>query len=163
MNIQTNQRICSFIFAVLMVLSFAAGAQTWKEMGGLDGLAATGRIFSICSDASGNVYAGGAFTNSNFHYYIAEYNSGTGIHPLASNFNVNIFPNPTNGNFTVSFPEKVNNASVEIDNVSGERVFSQTIRFTLKTEVSLKNISAGVYYVKVMNGEQQSYSKIIVQ
>ena len=47
---------------------------TWSELGGLNGLAANGPIISICTDATGNIYAAGEFTNNNNEYYIAKWN-----------------------------------------------------------------------------------------
>jgi len=38
----------------------------------------------IYCDRSGNIYAGGSFTNSNFNNYLAEYGNGTGIQQLVS-------------------------------------------------------------------------------
>ena len=95
----------------------------WSELGGLNALAANGFINSVFSDAAGNIYAGGNFTNSSFNNYVAEYNSGTGINPVILNNSLSIFPNPTNGNFTITFPDVVKNVSIEIDNVLGERIF----------------------------------------
>ena len=45
----------------------------WKELGGLNGLAANNTINAVCSDASGNFYTAGDFTNSSGYFYIAKW------------------------------------------------------------------------------------------
>jgi hypothetical protein len=135
----------------------------WSELGGLNGLAANGLINSVYCDKAGNIYAGGSFTNSSFNNYLAEYASSTGINPVTPTEPPNIFPNPTTGNFTITFPDIVYNVSVVIENVLGERIFSETVDHTSKKEINLKNISPGIYYVKVMDGEKHSCVKIIVR
>ena len=46
---------------------------SWGELGGTNALAANNYIYSLCSDAAGNVYAGGKFSNGSV-YYVAKYN-----------------------------------------------------------------------------------------
>src|ERR1041384_8024339 len=62
----------------------------WSELGGLNGLAANSYIFSVCSDASGNIYAAGLFANSSGNSYVAKYNGSAwselgGLNGLAAN------------------------------------------------------------------------------
>jgi hypothetical protein len=65
--------IYNIIIAILLLFPFAASAQNWKEVGGLNALAANGNIFSICNDISGNAYIGGDFYNSGFNQYVAKW------------------------------------------------------------------------------------------
>jgi hypothetical protein len=51
-------------------------SQVWTELGGTTpgvALNANGGILSITSDASGNIYAGGGFTDVNGIYYVAKW------------------------------------------------------------------------------------------
>ena len=75
--------IYNFIFAFIILLPFAANTKTWKEVGGLDALAANGNILTICSDTSGNIYAGGDFYNSSTNQYVAKWD-GTAWSELGS-------------------------------------------------------------------------------
>jgi hypothetical protein len=52
----------NLVIAFLLLL-ISAKAQTWSELGGLNGLSPNSYIRSICSDPSGNIYAAGYFTN----------------------------------------------------------------------------------------------------
>ncbi len=65
----------------------------WSEVGGLNGLSANSYIYSICTDASGNVYAAGDFTNASGKYYVAKWNGSTwselgGLNALAANSHI---------------------------------------------------------------------------
>jgi hypothetical protein len=51
------------LVVAFLVLLFSAKAQTWSELGGLNGLSPNSYIRSICSDPSGYIYAAGHFTN----------------------------------------------------------------------------------------------------
>ncbi len=44
-----------------------------SELGGINSLAANGRITSICSDTAGNIYAAGYFTNASGKFYVAKW------------------------------------------------------------------------------------------
>ena len=50
---------------------------TWSELGGVNALGANGPIFDLAVDLQGNVYAGGAFTNSSGKYYVAKWTAAT--------------------------------------------------------------------------------------
>ena len=61
------------LIIVSLVSSMYVNAQ-WSELGGVNGLSANGFIFSICTNALGNVYATGEFTNSSGNRYVAKWN-----------------------------------------------------------------------------------------
>ncbi len=92
------------------------------------------------------------------------YDNSTGIvNNTAGNNAITIFPNPSNGNFTITFPDITNNGSIEIYSALGERIFSEPVSLTSKKEINLKNISRGIYFVKVYDGEKYYCKKIIVE
>ncbi|HKC37791.1 MAG TPA: T9SS type A sorting domain-containing protein [Chitinophagaceae bacterium] len=74
---------------LILILQSSLYAQ-WSELGGLNGLAANNLINSVCSDALGNMYAGGDFTNSSGNWYVAKWNGTAwselgGLNGLAAN------------------------------------------------------------------------------
>jgi len=78
-------------------------AQSWNELGGLDGLAANERIWSVCSDTSGNIYAAGVFTNSSGKYYVAKYDGSAwgelgGLNGLAASYRITSVCSDASGN-----------------------------------------------------------------
>ncbi|MBX3163994.1 MAG: T9SS type A sorting domain-containing protein, partial [Bacteroidetes bacterium] len=60
------------------------------------------------------------------------------------NLNINVYPNPTNGEFTVEAPD---NTHLIIMNATGQIVLEQTSTSN-KTEISLGNFANGIYFVK---------------
>jgi len=77
----------------------------------------------------------------------------------------NIFPNPSNGNFTLSnFQGHYNLIDVRIINVLGQTVYSRSkinAKSAGKVEVNLTQ--KGVYFVEVSEGNNQLRKKLIVQ
>ena len=74
----------------------------------------------------------------------------------------NVFPNPSNGNFTVRFSE-VKNVSVEVMNIVGQSVYQNNFK---SSEINLDlDLTAGTYFVKVLDVKTgaQTTEKIIVQ
>ena len=58
----------------------------WSELGGPNGLDASGPIYSVISDSSGNIYAAGSFISGNGSRYVAKWN-GTAWSELGSGSN----------------------------------------------------------------------------
>src|SRR5436853_230395 len=76
--------------SVFLILDSPLYSQSWMELGGLNGLAANNSIHLVCSDASGNIYTAGSFTNSSGNWYVAKYDGSTwselgGLNGLAAN------------------------------------------------------------------------------
>src|ERR1041384_5169419 len=84
------QRSGTLLLSALFLFCGLIKAQSWSELGGLNGLAANAFINSVCSDASGNIYAAGYFTNSSGNWYVAKYNGSAwselgGLNGLSAN------------------------------------------------------------------------------
>lgn len=88
-----------------------------------------------------------------------------GIHSAIQNSQsgISIFPNPSSSNFIISFERTILKGQVEILNILGENVFLNNIFSESKKEINLKNISSGIYFVKVFDGEKSYCKKIIVE
>jgi hypothetical protein len=92
------------------------------------------------------------------------YNSTiTGINEPLSLSSFGIYPNPNKGTFTITIGDISDNGSIEIYSVLGERIFSEPVSFTSKKEINLKNISQGIYFVKVFDEEKYYREKIIIE
>lgn len=74
--------------------------------------------------------------------------------------NVKIYPNPTNGEFTINFVDQKNvEAKVNVLNASG-KVVNSTVIYTNSTKFDLKGHSNGLYFVEVITESARSVYKI---
>lgn len=113
------------------------------------------------------------------HYYVCTHHvatmgmkgtiivqSATGIEETAMLANINIYPNPTNGKFSIEF----NNAdipsekdcSLEIYNIRGQKIY-QTPVLDPTSVFDLSNQSDGIYFIKIKNDQAVLTKKIVIQ
>lgn len=79
--------------------------------------------------------------------------------------NLSVYPNPNNGAFNVSFnPRSGENIVIEVFDISGRSILSNTYDNTGRFDenITLNNASAGIYLVRISEGQQKVTKKIIV-
>lgn len=104
----------------------------------------------------GELYAGGGANNSNS--YITKYNLPVGLKDLHySNQLLNIYPNPTNKEFTITLPNE--NTEVLITDVFGQLIYN---RKQLKSKVTIEIDKAGFYIIYATNKHGILTTKLIV-
>jgi hypothetical protein len=86
-------------------------------------------------------------------------NINVGIYEEQNNILINIYPNPTDGIFTI-VSEKIK--SLEIVNVLGEKIWQQT-KSCDKMHIDIDNNPKGVYFIKVQTAKGVAVKKIIIQ
>lgn len=107
---------------------------------------------------------GGAITsasdqiNVRFDDIMITKNVVTGIKSISANDAISIFPNPTSGVLNINAVET--NSSVEVLNIVGEKVYSNTLVKGNNT-IDLSNLANGAYFVK-MNSNNQVITKKVV-
>jgi acid phosphatase len=76
-----------------------------------------------------------------------------------------VFPNPAVQTFSIRFknPAFGRPGNIEICNMYGETIYNEHFDANLTEKILLKNISPGVYFVKVDNGREIRTKKIIFQ
>jgi len=96
--------------------------------------------------------------------------STVGINEIQAPDALSIFPSPSTGKFFIALEKTINNGYVEIINTLGECVFRENIFNESKREINLKpacapgrDISGGIYFVKVFDGEKDCNKKIIIE
>ena len=73
-----------------------------------------------------------------------------------------VFPNPTSGNFTITQLEQFAGGSLEIINLMGQVVFSQTIN-TTTLNINLANQPKGIYLVKISSEKENVVQKVVIE
>lgn len=74
---------------------------------------------------------------------------------------VNVYPNPNNGNFRIDFGNAESNAYVEIYNALGKRVFAASV--ASDQTIDLGNVAKGIYLIKIESGNTVTQQKMIVK
>ncbi len=126
---------------------------SWSSIGGV-------LAFNSFTVYNNNLYAGGL----NSSYRIVELTNVTGINQLSNSDPVKLFPNPNNGNFTISTPLLTGKAVVEIYNVLGEKVCNSTVNNNT-SQINMNVQAEGIYLYRVLteNGTLISSGKFIVE
>ncbi|MCX6291542.1 MAG: T9SS type A sorting domain-containing protein [Bacteroidetes bacterium] len=86
-----------------------------------------------------------------------------GVNEIETSSFIHVFPNPSAGKFIITFTEMIHTGVVEIYNVFGEKIYNELFHSSSKKEITLKNMAAGIYFVKVMDGEKQYTKKLVIE
>ncbi len=129
----------------------------------------------VATDVSGNVFAGGDFMMNPFivgtttlslsgqeDVFVAKANFNcqqTGIEELNNNEIVNIYPNPNNGSFVLE-PSSATKQTMQVYDVNGKLVLSQTINGT--TSVDANALNEGVYNISLQSNEGVVNKRIVI-
>ncbi|HEY9084177.1 MAG TPA: LamG-like jellyroll fold domain-containing protein, partial [Vicingaceae bacterium] len=85
-----------------------------------------------------------------------------GIDEESPNFNVSIFPNPTNGLITINFNDGINQeTNYIVTSIEGKVITTQTNIVTNNVIIDLSNESKGVYFLKINSGNNNAVYKLI--
>lgn len=79
-----------------------------------------------------------------------------------NSFEFNLYPNPNNGIFKLEIDKSEELTEMSVLDMYGSVVFENTIRETT-TDVSLTNLSKGIYFIKLVRGEITRVEKIVIQ
>jgi hypothetical protein len=76
-----------------------------------------------------------------------------------------VFPNPTNGQFTITSDWNASNATIQVVDLNGKRVFQSTEALSAGQQlpVDLTHVNAGLYIITVSDGLRTHYSKLIIE
>ncbi|MFG6686723.1 T9SS type A sorting domain-containing protein [Mariniflexile sp. HNIBRBA6329] len=76
---------------------------------------------------------------------------------------VKVYPNPTNGEFTIDLPNAQNLLSVELYNINGGLISSQNyMNPTQKLKLNISEVPTGIYFLKILTDTPQTF-KIVKQ
>ncbi len=77
-----------------------------------------------------------------------------------TNLDFDVFPNPNSGEFTVKFTHEPSKAGLEVYNLLGEKVFNSPL-LTNKNNFDLSMLGNGIYLIKISEGNNFRFKKII--
>lgn len=85
-----------------------------------------------------------------------------GLSDVMHNENIpaTIYPNPNNGQFTISINEAVN-ASINITDIQGKGVLSKTINSSSEN-INVSSLTKGCYFITIKTGSGQITKKLII-
>ena len=89
-----------------------------------------------------------------------------GIQENITQNSFNVYPNPSNGNFTLNFTvNKIDNYTIEIHNVVGQIVYKEFLgnfSGTYSKQINVSNFGKGIYMLSLINSKNQGVKKIVV-
>ena len=83
--------------------------------------------------------------------------------------NLSVYPNPSNGSFTVSFESELSNSNsdvnIDVIDVRGRVVFSNTYTSSslFRELISLDNVDSGVYVVNISQNNSTASRKLVIE
>ncbi|MBT6745437.1 MAG: T9SS type A sorting domain-containing protein [Flavobacteriales bacterium] len=90
-----------------------------------------------------------------------------GVDELSNVFSVDIYPNPTKGEFVINVNSVTNTeANISIYSVEGKLVYSNTMQLNkgmTSTEVELTGIATGIYHIELNTDTESSIKKLIIK
>lgn len=101
---------------------------------------------------------------TDFLYRIVQQNTVTSLISKNKSIPFSIFPNPTNGNFTLEIPKSIQaqKLNIEVVSVAGQQLFKQELQ-ALQKEIPLHlNLEDGFYFVNITSDKGNYFSKIQV-
>ncbi len=113
----------------------------------------------IMVEAVGNI-----FFNVNQRAFQIQEQLSVNDEALAAN--LKIYPNPNNGTFNVElFSVSGDNVLINLYDIKGRVLFSKSFENNgeIKSNISVNNLNAGIYLLKVLDGNKMATKKIIIE
>ena len=90
-----------------------------------------------------------------------------GINEIENSHELQIFPNPNNGEFTLHAANlSDNNSMIEVSNIVGQVVYREDVKTPSTSLIKVLNIGdlgKGMYFVKLINNNEESVMRVIVR
>jgi hypothetical protein len=90
----------------------------------------------------------------------------TGVTTITNTPQINVYPNPSNGIFTIELSGTTGNNYAEVYNILGDKVFTQVLSQTSNDHiVDMSNKPAGIYFYRIIgqSGAELSKGKLIIK
>ncbi|MDT0558163.1 T9SS type A sorting domain-containing protein [Ichthyenterobacterium sp. W332] len=74
----------------------------------------------------------------------------------------NVYPNPATSNLTLEFSQGLSDATIEVFNLLGKRVYNSVVDSESR-DLDISDWSAGVYIIKISSGESSQVKRFVKQ
>jgi sugar lactone lactonase YvrE len=88
--------------------------------------------------------------------------TNVGIKEVKNDFLFNIFPNPTQGNFTLISSQSLNHANAIISDAQGRTITTISLQDSQEQNVSLPKLASGIYFIKIIAEDKIATQRIVV-
>ncbi|MEP6806017.1 MAG: reprolysin-like metallopeptidase [Flavobacterium sp.] len=115
--------------------------------------------FRVRDAVSGN---GGTINSASVNICNQTFTLGT---PDLSNVELVLYPNPNKGNFTIQFSsDSINRVQVYVHDILGKQIYSNSYNITsyFNQNIQLSDVSSGMYFVTIIDGDRRTVKKIVI-
>ncbi len=132
------------------------GLQGFSGDGGSPLSAELNNPYSVIFDYYGSLYISDTGNDR-----IRKVDNTVGIQQFKNDLQLTVYPNPNNGNFTIETNYTTEKQSLQLFDVTGKMVLSQTLNN--KANINASSLDNGVYFLQVKTNQNISTQKVIVQ
>jgi len=120
----------------------------------------SGGTFTACLECEGSPHQCVQCINITLpgHY---SGSTNAGINNIEDNGSINLYPNPSNGQFTINLTGNQNGYTVEIYNIMGGKVY-QSVLANSQNTINLSSQPDGMYFVYLKSEEDVEVGKVLV-
>jgi hypothetical protein len=159
------------IYSLLLSHYLPDGTQTLTRIPsigravGLDITTTGNNSYMIVGSSSDTITFGNTtITQSEGNVFIAKFNDNTSsvIEFKKPGQRINIFPNPSSGQFTIQLSVNTSEGEICVYDLLGNCILNQMITSSSDQLINLKEKSKGIYFVELKTGKERIRKKVIV-
>ncbi len=88
---------------------------------------------------------------------------GVSVTDIKQENNIRIYPNPSYGNFNVTFSNEFKNANITVTDISGKIILKKAIQNKKYQNISISDASPGIYFISISYDNKHFISKLIIK